>query len=255
MSSRRWFEAAFDAPYLEVYAHRNQEEADRATHLLLEPFGVRDQVVLDLACGAGRWLLPLERAGAQVIGVDLSWPLLQRAAALRQQHQSSFALLRADMQHVPMRERSCDIVLSMFTSFGYFSEAAGDIAVLREARRVLRSGGNLFVDIFNAQRIRRELVAETRRRAGRFAVVEKRHIDAQRGMVIKDIELSSDGTTHRYREEVRIWEEEPLRQALSSCGFRTGSVFGDYDATAFSAQTSPRLILQAEAVEEVKPPW
>ena len=51
--------------------------------------GARGRVVLDLACGAGRWLLPLERAGARAIGADLSWPLLQRAAELRRQQQAA----------------------------------------------------------------------------------------------------------------------------------------------------------------------
>ena len=250
MADKPWFEQAFDAPYLEVYAHRNQQEADRATRLLLEPFGVRGRVVLDLACGAGRWLLPLERAGAHAVGADLSWPLLQSAAHMRQSAQASFALLRADMQHIPMQARSCDIVLSMFTSFGYFNEVAGDIAVLHEARRVLRPSGALFVDIFNAHRVQQQLVPETRRTAGRFDVLEKRRIDTERGLVLKDIELSTDGETFRYREQVRLWKQGALRQALSDSGFRTLGVFGDYDASPFYEANSPRLILHAEASGE-----
>jgi len=250
MSDKRWFERAFDAAYLEVYAHRNQQEADRAVQRLLEPFGLRGKVVFDLACGAGRWLLPLERAGARVVGADLSWPLLQRAAGLRQQQHASFALLRADMQHMPLTSGSCDVVLSMFTSFGYFEEVEGDLAVLREARRVLRPTGSLFVDVFNPHRVRQHLVAESRRKAGRFDVLEKRRIDTSRRTVIKDIELTADGETHRYQERVRIWEEEALRQALRQCGLHTRRVFGDYDAAAFDAATSPRLIVLAAVDDE-----
>ena len=141
MKSPQWFQEAFDAPYLEVYAHRNQQEADQATACLLEPLGLPGLQVLDLACGAGRWLRPLAQAGADVVGVDLSLPLLERAAQMRRETQLPFDLLRCDMLHIPLRSNSRDLVLSMFTSFGYFDEPEQDIAVLQEAHRVLRMGG------------------------------------------------------------------------------------------------------------------
>ena len=125
MSDAPWFTDAFDAPYLEVYAHRSQGEADAATENLLLPLGLRDRVVFDLACGAGRWLLPLSRAGARVIGADLSAALLQQAATLRAQHQASFTLLRSDMRALPLQTRSVDVVLSLFTSFAMVDARSG----------------------------------------------------------------------------------------------------------------------------------
>jgi ubiquinone/menaquinone biosynthesis C-methylase UbiE len=247
MSSSQWFQEAFDAPYLEVYAHRNQEEADQATACLLEPLGLSNLQVLDLACGAGRWLRPLSQAGARAVGVDLSLPLLERAAEMRRETQLRFDLLRCDMLHIPLRSNSCDLVLSMFTSFGYFEEPEQDIAVLREAHRVLRPGGQLFLDVFNAHRVRRNLVPETQRRAGRFAVQESRRIDEKRGLVIKQIELRAAEQTYRYREQVRLWESRPLQQALRDNGYRILAEYGNYDASPFSEAASPRLILHAEA--------
>ena len=251
MKSPQWFQEAFDAPYLEVYAHRNQQEADQATACLLEPLGLPGLQVLDLACGAGRWLRPLAQAGADVVGVDLSLPLLERAAQMRRETQLPFDLLRCDMLHIPLRSNSRDLVLSMFTSFGYFDEPEQDIAVLQEAHRVLRMGGQLFLDVFNAHRVRSNLVPETRRNAGRFAVQESRRIDEARGLVIKQIELRTGEQTYRYREQVRLWESSRLQQALRDSGYRILAEYGDYDASPFSATASPRLILHAEAAGAV----
>lgn len=253
MSSAKWFQEAFDAPYLEVYAHRDQHEADQATRCLLEPLGLSGLQVLDLACGAGRWLQPLAQAGAHVVGVDLSWPLLERAAQMRRQTQLHFDLLRCDMLHIPLQSNSRDLVLSMFTSFGYFDEPEQDIAVLRETRRVLRGGGQLFLDVFNAHRVRTNLVPETRRRAGRFAVRESRCIDQKRGLVVKQIELQAGEQTYRYREQVRLWESAPLQEALRSSGYHILAEYGDYDASPFSVTTSPRLILHAKATATTRP--
>ena len=36
--------------------------------------------VLDIGCGAGRNAVPLARMGSNVVGTDLSWPMLRAAA-------------------------------------------------------------------------------------------------------------------------------------------------------------------------------
>src|SRR5262245_58843900 len=42
--------------------------------------GAHRRRVLDLGCGAGRNAIPLARAGWDVVGTDLSWPMLRSAA-------------------------------------------------------------------------------------------------------------------------------------------------------------------------------
>jgi SAM-dependent methyltransferase len=247
MTDTPWFQRAFDAPYLEVYAHRDDAEARRATQALLQPQVHPGDVVLDLACGAGRWLPHLEAAGARAIGVDLSADLLAQAARLRQECGASFAILRGNMLQVPLRDASCDLALSLFTSFGYFETRQEDLAMLREVRRVLRPHGLLLLDVFNAQRVRRELVPRNKRIAGRYEVRESRRIDADRGVVIKDIELRRDSDVFRYREEVRLWERSDLVAALEEGGFVVQRTFGDYDGGEFDDADSPRLILLAAA--------
>ena len=39
--------------------------------------------MLDIGCGAGRNAVPLAREGWRVLGTDLSWPMLEAAAARR----------------------------------------------------------------------------------------------------------------------------------------------------------------------------
>jgi SAM-dependent methyltransferase len=247
MTDTPWFQQAFDAPYLEVYAHRDDAEARRGTHDLLQPHLKPDDVVLDLACGAGRWLLPLAKTGVRAIGVDLSADLLARAARLRGESGASFELLRGNMLQIPLREASCDMVLSLFTSFGYFETRAQDVAVLREVRRVLRPTGLFVLDVFNAARVRRELVPHSERTAGGYRVRETRRIDPARCMVIKDIELRRQGKVFRYREQVRLWDHDDLVAEVRARGFEIRASHGDYDAAAFDADRSPRLILVAAA--------
>ena len=151
------------------------------------------------------------------------------------------------MLHLPFAAASFDIVLSMFTSFGYFASAADDRRVLREVHRILLPGGTFVLDVFNAERVQRDLVPLTQRRAGRFEVFERRRVDPVRGVVIKEIELTAGSTTHRYEEIVRMWSRPMLEEALRAATFGGLRAYGDYDGSGFDPHASPRLILRARA--------
>lgn len=247
MNSRDpWYARAFDAPYLQVYAHRSTQEAEAATQALLEPLGLAGKRVLDLACGAGRYSRALARRGVRVLGLDLSRDLLDVAA--REGTQAGLlGWVRGDMLRLPLRDGSFDFVLSMFTSFGYMPHADGDRQVLREMRRVTHVTGQLLVDLFNAALVRRSLLGETKRQAGPYEVRERRWLEAD--TVVKAIELRRKDERHRYREQVRLWEYDALCHALAEAGFRLRQAWGSYSGQPFDASNSPRLIVLAEATK------
>lgn len=240
--SRRdvWYERAFEGPYLEVYKHRDDQEAERATRCLLEPLGLENRKILDLACGAGRYCATLAARGGKVTGVDLSLTLLRSAQSL---HRRSMSLVRGDILELPFQNAVFDLAVSMFTSFGYFADRDQDVGMLHEVWRVLRPGGWFLLDFFNASRVRRCLVPEDVRHVGVYQVHECRHIDEERNLVVKEIELTDAERTVTYREEVRLWGRTDLEWELSHSGFTVVSAWGSYDGEAFQESSSDRLIL------------
>ena len=241
-SESRWYARRFDATYLEVYAHRDEGEAERATAALLAPLGLQGRRVLDLACGSGRYLAALRRRGARAVGLDLS-PDLLRAA--RQSGTAASELVRGDMLLLPFQAGCFDLVISMFTSFGYFPSPEEDRAVLGEVARVLRPGGDLVLDFLNAVRLRETLVPVSRRRSGRFEVQEIRRLDPLQNLIVKDIELRAPGERHRYREQVRLWSAEELGHAIDQTGLEVLERWGDYAGAAFDPHASERLVVHA----------
>lgn len=240
MTNSAWYAERFDALYLEAYAHRDAEEAGRAVHALVEPLGVRGRRILDLACGAGRYLGALTAAGAQTVGLDLSMALLRAARAA---HPASASLVRGDVRHLPFGPAVFDGVVSMFTSFGYFGSAAEDTAVLAEAARVLVPGGFLVLDVFNAELLRGNLKAHSERTSGRWTLSERRWLAGDQ--VHKDITMRAGAEVHTYHEAVRLWPAPALASAVTAAGFEAGALYGDYDGGAFVATASPRAIVIA----------
>jgi ubiquinone/menaquinone biosynthesis C-methylase UbiE len=109
---------------------------------LLEKFGVgADARHLDIGCGTGQNLGLLDTLKpAQVVGVELSSVALELARKAHPQCE----LVRSDLNHaLPFADQSFDVA-TIFNVL-YHRWIDSELAVLKEARRVLRPGGLLLV--------------------------------------------------------------------------------------------------------------
>jgi SAM-dependent methyltransferase len=231
-----WFEQWFGEEYLHVYPHRGDEDAARLVRFLdRRGIGGAGRSVLDLACGPGRHAAAVGQGGARVVGLDLSRALLFAA-----RRRGIGPLVRGDMRRLPFRAAAFDVVLNLFTSFGYFASDGEHEAVLREVARVLRPGGRFVLDFLNAQAVRAGLVSRDERRDGGTTVVQERRISDDGRFVIKSIHVSDDSRT--FTERVRLFDRADLEAMLAAQGIGTEDAAGDYDGAPYGP-ASPRLIL------------
>ncbi|HET8529548.1 MAG TPA: class I SAM-dependent methyltransferase [Methylomirabilota bacterium] len=105
---------------------------------------------LDLGCGAARNSIPLIGLGWDVVGIDLSRPMLSAAAQRARQGplEHQLHLVVAPMDQVPLRSQTFDLVIAhgiwnLARSAAEFRRAVG------EAARVARPGAALFVFTFS----------------------------------------------------------------------------------------------------------
>jgi SAM-dependent methyltransferase len=100
----------------------------------------RGQQVLDVGCGTGTFLGLARAAGAKPAGVDASAELLE----LARKRVPGADLRQGDMQFLPHADDSFDLVTG-FTSFFFARDL---VAALREARRVAKAGGLVFIQVW-----------------------------------------------------------------------------------------------------------
>ncbi|MDP1709730.1 MAG: methyltransferase domain-containing protein [Candidatus Komeilibacteria bacterium] len=102
--------------------------------------------VLDIGCGTGRirQVLP---DNLDYIGLDNSPELLQIAG--RNFPDDKFIV--ADARELPFPDKSFDAVLVIATVH-HFLNQEDRLAVLKEARRVLKNGGQLYLSVWNLNR-------------------------------------------------------------------------------------------------------
>jgi SAM-dependent methyltransferase len=102
--------------------------------------------VLELGVGTGRLALALQGAGADVTGLDISAPMLDRLAAKAPSAGRALPVVRADMAAVPLAPDRFGLVLVAFNTLFNVIDEGGQARCLAEAARVLRPRGWLVVE-------------------------------------------------------------------------------------------------------------
>ena len=111
--------------------------------------------VLDLGCGAGRFVAALREAGAEPVGVEVAQAALDRASA---NVPGADLRLLGDDGSIPLEHGSVDLVWC-----SEVLEHVADVAhLLLEARRVLRRGGRLLVTVPYHGRVKAALIGLAR---------------------------------------------------------------------------------------------
>jgi SAM-dependent methyltransferase len=233
-----WFEEWFGTDYLRIYQHRDESEAERAIDLIAAHVRGREiQAVLDLACGAGRHSKALcERWWT--VGLDLSAALLR----LARREDPDAPYVRADMRELPFADGSFDLVVNLFTSFGYFEDDHEHARVLACVRTAMKPGGTFVIDFLNAGQVRRNLVPYDERVEKGITIEQSRTISPDDRFVEKTIRLRERG--REYVERVRLFSAGDLEGMLEAAGFDVVHCFGDYAGARWS-ENSPRTILFA----------
>jgi len=107
--------------------------------------------LLDLGCGAGRNAVPLARLGWNVLGIDLSWPMLAAAARRAREGEGDGGRLHlalAQMDTIPAGDHAFDFVVA-HGIWNLAPSAATFRKALSDAARVSTAGAALFVFTFS----------------------------------------------------------------------------------------------------------
>lgn len=235
-----WFERWFGEEYLALYPHRDEREAASALGLVESNLGgLKVARALDLACGAGRHSRLLKERWATT-GFDLSAALLARAKAA----DPDGFYVRGDMRALPFVDHGFDLVVNLFTSFGYFDNDAQHLRVLAEVARVTRRGGKFVLDFLNPDHVRSTLVPKESSNLGGRSVEVRREISPDERFVVKTIASGGEGGDQTFVERVRLFDRMDLETMLEESGFGVEQVLGDY-AGAPHSDSSPRTIVFA----------
>jgi ubiquinone/menaquinone biosynthesis C-methylase UbiE len=138
--------------YYDEFAGWYERERGKGYHRMLDDLEVQlverygiDQDVLEVGCGTGLILGRVATFARSATGVDLSGGMLAKAA------ERGLAVVQGSATNLPVRDASVDVAYS----FKVLAHVADIEGAMREMARVVRPGGWVLAEFYNARSLRR----------------------------------------------------------------------------------------------------
>lgn len=191
------FRRLYADTYDDVYSEKDYDGESDLVERLFQEYGTRSiESVLDLGCGTGGHALRLATRGYDVIGVDRSQEMLDRAETKSRGLAAKASFQLGDIREVRLN-REFDAVLLLFAVLGYQTDNVDALAAFRTARAHLRPGGLVIFDVWYGPAVLHG------RPAQRFKA-----IDTARGRLLRLSSGELDVRHHLCAVDFHLWQLE-----------------------------------------------
>lgn len=250
---REWFDddSFWRDLYPFMFPKKRFAEAAEEVAKVLDLARPRGKSALDLCCGPGRCSIALAQRGFAVTGVDRTEFLLHKARAKARRTGVRIEWVRKDMRDFA-RPDTYDLVLSMFTSFGYFDDRQGDIVVLRNMLSSLRPGGRCLIDVVGKENVARVFQPTTSDVLGDGACLVQRHeIFDDWTRIRNEWILIRQGRAKRFCFHHTVYSGQELKDRMEGVGFSDVRLYGSLDGDGYGPNAR-RLIAVGQKPEAQK---
>lgn len=232
-----WFNSPF---YHQLYKERDYSEATYFMNNLINHLNIdKDSSILDLACGRGRYSVYLNEIGYRVTGIDISRDNIIKA---RKTESDNLKYMIHDMRY-PLNQKF-DLILNLFTSFGYYEKDDDNISVINSIKSNLNSKGQAVIDFFNIDYVLDNLMKYEEKTVDQTKFVINRYLE--NNLLIKDITIDSNNKQYKFQEKVKAYRVKDFLTMFKECDLEFKEKFGDYNLNSFNKNSSPRLIMVFE---------
>jgi SAM-dependent methyltransferase len=248
--SKPWFEEVFDEDYLRTLPFMRADQTLREVEFISDALRIAPgSDILDIACGYGRHAIELVQRGYNVTGLDLSLPLLLRAADESKRRALSVNFVHADMREMAF-EKQFDGAYSMLTSFGYFDEDT-NLRVAERIGRALKPGARFLLDIVNRDYVVSDLPMRVWWEGTGCVVLEEVDFNFHTSRIVTHRSIVfEDGRQLEQEISVRAYSLHEIGRLLRQAGFRVMDVSGGLNTRGqFFGNASRSLLIVAEKRE------
>jgi SAM-dependent methyltransferase len=231
-----WYEdqGFWERAFPVLFSAERFARADEETAELLELTGVSSGRALDLCCGPGRHTVPLARRGFDVTGVDLSRYLLDEARAYAKRSKVAIEFVEQDMRAF-VRPGAYDLILNLFTSFGYFATEREDMQTLANMVESLTDEGVLVIDVLGKEALAEQLHADRNpmEEVDGSLLVQRVKVENDWCRAKSEWLIIEGDRLDRIEFEHTLYSGRELRELMNWAGLSNVSLYGSLDGRPY----------------------
>ena len=233
-----WYLDWFNSPFYHLlYKERDSYEATYFMNNLINKLQIdKNSSILDLACGRGRYSLYLSNIGHKVTGIDISKENISEA---KKNESDKLNYILHDMRY-PLNQKF-DLILNLFTSFGYYEKDADNLSVIKSIKSNLETDGQAVIDFFNIDYILDNLVEKEEKNIDKTKFIIHRYLEND--LLVKDISILLNNKSYKFQEKVKAYRMDDFLAMFKNCNLKLKEIYGDYKLNSFNKNSSNRLIM------------
>jgi len=239
-----WFEneSFWKETYNFLFPEKLFMETSEQVEKVLKLVDFHGSSVLDLCCGPGRFSNILAKKGFSVTGVDRSSFLLDKAKQRAKSEGLCVEWVLEDMRRF-IRPESYDLVLNMFTSFGYFDDKKEDLKVLENVFVCLKPKGILLIEVMGKEvlaKIFQPTIANVLDDG--TMVVQRPEIFDDWTRVRNDWIIIKGSQAKSFKFHHTVYSGQELKDRMEQVGFESVKLYGSLDGSPYDSDAQ-RLII------------
>lgn len=254
-----WWKTLFDQKYLDTYlSDLTPERTSNEVNFIVRAASLKpEDKILDLACGHGRHSIELAKRGFNVVGLDYSEPFIAKAKEDAEKAGVKVEFIRGDMKNLPFNE-SFDVVLMLFTSFGYFDDEHNQ-RILAEVSKSLKPGGRFLIDVISGEAVISRFNKEGQKGEGSNLLKIPRTYEVG-GLTVDEVEwfdpdeqqihnhrewVDENGEKKEYDYYLRVYTIPQYKEMFTKAGLQFRESWGDFQGNTHNTNGNYRTIILA----------
>ncbi|MBK8201506.1 MAG: class I SAM-dependent methyltransferase [Bdellovibrionales bacterium] len=179
--------------------------------------------VLDVPCGTGRHSKVFARLGYQVTGLDISQACV--LISKKNSKHKNAQYLHGNMADLSKFKNQYDLVINLFTSFGYFHSDKENEDVLKEMVRCLKPNGKLVINTISRDWILKIYQPARWVEDNSKLIIEASKYDPktkynESQMIMLDKKSSNPKLEHYHYHRVRLYSKDELVKMMIKAGLK-----------------------------------
>lgn len=241
-----WWQEFFGEDYLKCYKNLvGCERTDKEVDFIIDIIKPRKKdKIPDLCCGYGRHSIEFAKRGYKITGFDYSEYLLNIAKYNAEKENLKIGFIQGDIRKLNFKNEF-DLIINIFTSFGYFKDDKDNEKAIRNVSLALRRGGKFLIDIMNRNYIMKNIRPQSFSKIGNIVVTEETKFDISKSRMITKRVIIENKEEKEYNYELRLYTYKELENILNKFGLYIIESYGNFDKQKFDVD-APRMIIVAK---------